>query len=83
MISGFQAGHVREGAVSSAVEHWFYTPLVGSSILSPPTNAFGAERSFLWRFRVLAPFRSTIDASATIRSVHMIAGRPMRFTLGG
>jgi hypothetical protein len=24
-------------AVSSAVEHWFYTPLVGSSILSPPT----------------------------------------------
>src|SRR5690348_3250548 len=25
-------------AVSSAVEHWFYTPLVGSSILSPPTS---------------------------------------------
>jgi hypothetical protein len=28
----------RPRAVSSAVEHWFYTPLVGSSILSPPTS---------------------------------------------
>ncbi len=28
----------RNRAVSSAVEHWFYTPLVGSSILSPPTS---------------------------------------------
>jgi hypothetical protein len=28
----------KQRAVSSAVEHWFYTPLVGSSILSPPTS---------------------------------------------
>src|SRR5262249_37454470 len=35
----FRSGHApRKWAVSSAVEHWFYTPLVGSSILSPPTS---------------------------------------------
>ena len=54
---------MRPRAVSSAVEHWFYTPLVGSSILSPPTSF----RSLV-RVRLGKPTRFT-DATAHARRI--------------
>src|SRR5580704_3578747 len=56
----------RNRAVSSAVEHWFYTPLVGSSILSPPTSLRSLRelrlgkpaQSLSWRSERRLPRRS-------------------------
>src|SRR5262249_38320869 len=50
-------------AVSSGGEQWFYTPLVGSSILSPPTS-LRARRASLRELRPSRPAFAERDGAA-------------------
>src|SRR6476661_9430231 len=81
----FVDGRAKEGArrlkraVSSAVEHWFYTPLVGSSILSPPTSLRSPASP--WHSSLRSPRGGIIPVPFTDRRLAHQLSRAIAFLL--